>query len=110
MTRINLSSKELYKTFKFISYSHFNDRIKVLNFLKTVIIENLSKIMIKYNIFLVFNQLKTNYQIDDYVCSICLIDINKPIFLHCGHHFHQDCILKWLDSKNTCPMCRINIY
>ena len=22
------------------------------------------------------------------------------------HVFHKECLLKWLDSRNTCPICR----
>ena len=25
------------------------------------------------------------------------------------HSFHRDCILKWLKTKNTCPICRSTI-
>lgn len=46
------------------------------------------------------------------VCSICiheLIDkgeLNgqvKIIKLTCGHHFHEECIHKWLNVKDHCP-------
>ena len=45
-------------------------------------------------------------------CSICLNDINKSektVLLPCGHMFHWDCCLKWLQSKNTCPVCRFEL-
>ena len=45
-------------------------------------------------------------------CCICLNDINKSeitILLPCGHMFHCDCCLKWLQSKNTCPVCRFEL-
>lgn len=29
--------------------------------------------------------------------------------LNCGHQFHTDCIIKWLKTKNNCPICRQNI-
>ncbi|KAG8859971.1 hypothetical protein FRB91_005569 [Serendipita sp. 411] len=28
------------------------------------------------------------------------------ITLPCGHPFHDDCIIKWLKSSGTCPVCR----
>lgn len=43
-------------------------------------------------------------------CAICLDDYGlrkvcrsvKP----CGHIFHTGCITRWIESRNTCPMCR----
>ena len=45
----------------------------------------------------------------DAECSVCLCDLTSGeccIMLHCGHHFHPDCIKGWLvRGKNVCPMC-----
>ena len=40
-------------------------------------------------------------------CSICLsnIDDNRYI-LGCAHHFHENCILRWLQQNSNCPICR----
>ncbi|KAG9131108.1 hypothetical protein Leryth_024614 [Lithospermum erythrorhizon] len=46
---------------------------------------------------------------DENTCAVCLCDYEKDEEigdLHCGHHFHVGCIMKWLFSKNSCPMCR----
>lgn len=48
-------------------------------------------------------------------CSICLgvlsvgsIAIRMP---HpCSHVYHQDCITRWLNICNTCPLCRRSIH
>lgn len=50
-------------------------------------------------------------------CSICLnqLDDNfqsKPnppnvVILNCGHLFHRDCILQWLNITQKCPMCKM---
>ena len=45
-------------------------------------------------------------------CSICLMDINegqKTILLPCGHMFHDECVTKWLNLHNTCPLCRFEL-
>ena len=41
-------------------------------------------------------------------CAICLNEVNqeKPEKTTCGHCFHPDCLDKWTEINNTCPMCR----
>ena len=41
-------------------------------------------------------------------CSICLDDHEEQAaFLpKCGHFFHQNCMTKWLEQKNSCPLCQ----
>ena len=45
-------------------------------------------------------------------CAICFepLGTTQAIFqLNCGHKFHNNCLLKWCDSKEgniTCPLCR----
>ena len=41
-------------------------------------------------------------------CSICLLPLanNKNKTLPCNHKYHHDCIEKWLNIKNICPLCR----
>ena len=39
-------------------------------------------------------------------CPICLKEMNHNIHLPCGHGFHSDCILDWIDRKRNCPICR----
>ena len=55
---------------------------------------------------------------DDRTCYICNEDYAAvqstelaegqawPIKLSCGHHFCSRCLANWLNSNNTCPMCR----
>ena len=40
------------------------------------------------------------------ICCICLEVETDAILPVCGHRFHRDCILKWAERNNTCPMCR----
>ena len=40
-------------------------------------------------------------------CSICLNMISQEKKrLNCNHCFHNNCILKWLERDNRCPICR----
>jgi hypothetical protein len=41
-------------------------------------------------------------------CSICMdLDNTKAwIMLPCGHKFHNSCIVQWLNTQQTCPICR----
>ncbi|MBG02262.1 MAG: hypothetical protein CL470_08335 [Acidimicrobiaceae bacterium] len=43
------------------------------------------------------------------ICSICLEDFQqkeKIIILECYHYYHSKCITEWLESNNSCPLCR----
>ena len=45
-------------------------------------------------------------------CSICLMEINEgqdTILIPCGHMFHDNCVTKWLNMHNTCPLCRFEL-
>lgn len=48
-------------------------------------------------------------------CSICIEDLSdvdeEAIVLHdCSHVFHKVCLLRWIWSKSSCPLCRHPIY
>ncbi|TVU17375.1 hypothetical protein EJB05_33406 [Eragrostis curvula] len=46
---------------------------------------------------------------DNTSCVICLEEYKLKDFLgslKCGHDFHADCIKKWLQVKNACPVCK----
>jgi len=45
-------------------------------------------------------------------CCICITDINlgeMTVMLPCGHMFHDKCVVSWLKSNNTCPVCRFEL-
>ena len=52
---------------------------------------------------------------DTHECPICLDKLNKfnKAKMPCGHYFHTDCILDWVDKckncKMSCPVCRLNL-
>ena len=49
----------------------------------------------------------SNYK--NITCNICLENFevgNILRVLECNHEFHQNCIITWLKSNNTCPICR----
>lgn len=43
---------------------------------------------------------------DSFVCKICLLVLEDPIKMECGHYFCQTCIQHWVQSQQTCPTCR----
>ncbi len=47
----------------------------------------------------------------DLSCSICLDTATDIKFVQtsCGHHYHKDCISKWIELKDNCPNCRMII-
>jgi len=45
-------------------------------------------------------------------CSVCLEKFaldESALRIPCGHLFHQDCVRKWLQSSNQCPVCRYEL-
>lgn len=43
-------------------------------------------------------------------CGICLDNFKKPVLLSCCQNlFCGECILKWLNQKVSCPLCRATI-
>ncbi|KAL2241953.1 E3 ubiquitin-protein ligase CIP8 [Sesamum indicum] len=46
------------------------------------------------------------------VCAICKDLVNVGEFaknLPCGHGYHGECIVPWLGSRNSCPVCRFEL-
>ncbi|XP_035401875.1 E3 ubiquitin-protein ligase TTC3 isoform X3 [Cygnus atratus] len=44
-------------------------------------------------------------------CTICHDELSRDSCeLECGHHFHRECIRKWLkEHSSTCPICRNHV-
>lgn len=51
-------------------------------------------------------EIKKNIIVENEDCCICLSSGNEWGELPCKHQFHYDCISKWLQIKNHCPICR----
>ena len=46
-------------------------------------------------------------------CSICIEDFTEGeevVLCPCKHRYHDHCIKEWLRLKNSCPLCKLNIY
>ena len=52
-----------------------------------------------------------NNKFNETKCIICYSDFvdNNEISLPCGHVFHSDCILTWIEKKMNCPICKIKL-
>jgi hypothetical protein len=46
---------------------------------------------------------------DDAMCAICVCDYQpdeRLSTLPCGHHYHQECVERWLYTSLSCPVCK----
>lgn len=46
---------------------------------------------------------------DQTSCAVCMADfeVSEDLrYLHCTHHFHKECIDRWLSVAPTCPVCK----
>jgi hypothetical protein len=59
---------------------------------------------------LLFITTNINIKSDD-ICSICISQNNNEWceIVDCMHIFHKDCLIRWLEEKNNCPICRKNL-
>ncbi|KAF9384212.1 hypothetical protein CPC16_008518 [Podila verticillata] len=42
-------------------------------------------------------------------CQVCFLVFCRPITTVCGHTFCRACLIRSLDHKNTCPLCRTDL-
>nr|XP_022339811.1 RING finger protein 145-like [Crassostrea virginica] len=49
----------------------------------------------------------TNEEVCNYgdVCSICYQGMSSAKITPCGHLYHRNCLRKWINDNNTCPLC-----
>merc|ERR1712176_50192 len=59
-----------------------------------------------------FNTITRQQLIDserDVVCVICFSEMESGKELPCKHVFHLNCLKRWFEQKQECPMCRLKI-
>lgn len=81
-------------------YNMRNDETKVNDYQvkKNKILEQISKLDSKFNEML------------NSPCNICYDSLKSPVLeISCQNLFCGECILKWLQCKNTCPLCRTTV-
>ncbi|VAI86110.1 unnamed protein product [Triticum turgidum subsp. durum] len=45
-------------------------------------------------------------------CSVCkdgVVAGERVKMMPCSHRYHEDCILPWLEVRNSCPLCRFEL-
>ncbi|KAK1431344.1 hypothetical protein QVD17_07801 [Tagetes erecta] len=43
------------------------------------------------------------------ICAVCKEKLFIAKKLECGHLYHGECIVPWLSSRNSCPVCRFEL-
>lgn len=44
-------------------------------------------------------------------CLVCREDVIRTgyaVSVKCGHVFHGKCLLQWMETQNSCPVCRVH--
>ena len=55
---------------------------------------------------------KSGLKMEPPTCTVCTETINvdtKGMFMPCGHVYHPDCLIPWLEKQNSCPVCRFEL-
>ena len=45
-------------------------------------------------------------------CAVCKDEFSigeECLSMPCNHYFHGDCLLPWLEKRNSCPTCRYEL-
>ena len=45
-------------------------------------------------------------------CAVCKDEFiigQECLLMPCQHHFHKNCLLPWLNERNSCPVCRFEL-
>lgn len=47
---------------------------------------------------------------NDAECPIDRIAVRDPVRTTCGHVYCADCLLRWFEVSNACPLCRRELF
>jgi hypothetical protein len=42
-------------------------------------------------------------------CTVCQSGFVDTCLVPCGHFFHGECMMRWLQSSDSCPICQVPI-
>lgn len=53
----------------------------------------------------------TREKLSDYddVCPICHQNMSSAKITPCGHLYHRECLQKWMNMKDSCPLCSCQV-
>ena len=54
-------------------------------------------------------KMRFDHDDDQCKCMICLEEFSigvETMLMPCGHLYHGECIVKWLETSHVCPLCR----
>ena len=111
--------RRITATHRYISLDKDANLRKIVNFLKKertnkkILTDNCAICLEQFNDIKKNNNEEKNSEEKDIVTErqINVQDSEKNDIstLECGHQFHTECIAKWMERKNECPLCRQKI-
>ena len=94
---------------EFVDYAVNNFLIKDIRYLQQRL-ENEHLLSTNDNIEETKSILKNgNKKKNNFICAICLREVEDFTISTCGHVFCRHCIEQWLKSSNSCPKCHKDI-
>lgn len=107
-------NKDINDSFNIFINKYFNKTILNDNNINEFsLLDNIKENINKYNSKIVyFENIINNYENTNFVCSICIENIDKNnnlCIINCGHYFCKKCLTKYIIEnckKCKCPICR----
>lgn len=87
------------------NFNHIYDE-NLYNIIVDSVKDRLNKI--KKEIYKNKNNTNTEIFKKDEICCICFESLENDLYheTNCNNYFHNNCINKWLQNKDSCPLCR----